>query len=75
MTRPPSFQPASPRDQVISLLVMLLVLGLCVGVTATLNELVEEDSSCAGHVIMGGKSYVCVERGEALHCYRKECEP
>ena len=72
MTTP--LQPASTRDQALFLLLMVLVLGVCVGATALVTELVRDDSSCAGRVMMGGQPYVCIERDDALHCYRKECD-
>lgn len=71
---PPSFQPASPRDQTVAVIVMILVLSVCVVLSVAVSKFLEDDSSCAGRIMMGGQPYVCIERGDALHCYQKECD-
>ncbi len=71
----PSLHPASTRDQGMALIVMLLALALCVGLTAAVNALVGDDSSCVGRTFIDGKPHLCqhTER-DTLYCYPKECE-
>jgi hypothetical protein len=60
----------------MALIVMLLAMAVCLGLTAAVNfMLIEEDPSCAGRTFIDGKPHLCqyTER-DTLYCYPKECE-
>lgn len=71
---PPPLQRTDFRDQYLMLVVMLLVLLVCVGVVRVVTVLVDSDTSCEDCTMLGGEPYLCVDRGDSVHCYPKECE-